>query len=67
MTDLAFLLFGQAMPGLDYDARYDITDLLRDGDNDLALDVLIRNIDRDNIPVDSALLDEARSKAPMLV
>ena len=66
-VDVAYLLFGQAMPQLDDDARYDITDFLRDGDYDLALDALIQFIDKENIQVDEGLLEEARKQAPKLI
>lgn len=62
MIDDAYLLFGQAIPGLGRDARADVVELLSDGDVDLALDLLVRAIDREAISVDQDLLDRARAE-----
>lgn len=61
--DAAYLLFGLVMPGLDDDARTDVVDCLRDGDDDLALTVLVKAIDRLNLHVDAKLLAFARTHA----
>lgn len=62
MIDDAYLLFAQAIPSLGRDARADVVELLSDGDVDLALDLLVRAIDREAISVDQDLLDRARSE-----
>lgn len=67
VMDTAYLVFGQVIPTLNIDMRPDVVELLNDGEFGLALDMLIRAIDRQQIPIDADLLAEARKLQPHLV
>ena len=67
VMDLAYLVFGQTIPTLDVDVRADVVELLNDGEFGLALDMLLRAIDRQQIAVDAKLLAQARQLQPHLV
>lgn len=62
--DITYLVFGQAIPSLDADTRLDVVDALRDGDTDVALAMLLRLIDTQEIMIDADLLAQARAVAP---
>lgn len=61
LINVTYLVFGQAIPSLDADVRADVVDLINAGDIDVALDVLLRVVDRDAVPIDVDLLAAAKS------
>jgi hypothetical protein len=61
--DVAYLLFGQAMPGLDRDDQMEVVIALYDGDFDVAFTILTRAIADQAIPVDRDILAYARAHA----
>ena len=64
MTDIvevAFLLFGQAMPGLGIDDRVEVVSNLNEAEFGAALGTLLYAIEHDAIAVDADLLARARA------
>ena len=61
IVDVAFLLFGQAMPGLGIDERVEVVSNLDHGEYGAALDTLLYAIEQDAIAVDAHLLARARA------
>lgn len=49
MDDVPFLLFGQAMPGLDADTRMDVVYSMSDAESAVALALLVSAIDAEGI------------------
>lgn len=59
LIEVTYLVFGQAIPTLDKDVRADVVDLINESEFGIALDVLLRAIDRQQIAIDADLLARA--------